>query len=249
MPSRPTTRASRSLAAALLAVSAAAAGAVVASAPAAHAAKGGTCAPFTVTTGGRTYTGPDLRTTIRPAQVGPTITVQGKYVRFSVRPTSLAVDNYLLTGANSPRPDKDLPIDEPTRVFVSKVPQLAAPLTSGIDLRLEEGGVLRLERSGGGQDMKIQAKNCAQGGLFQMEPEPGTTMVHTLAAGFRYDGYGPEGRLCITNDAFSAYDSPQAATALSPVDGLGTQSSWAVASGGRMGFVVGEDAVEGGCTP
>jgi hypothetical protein len=28
-----------------------------------------------------------------------------------------------------------------------------------------------------------------------------------------------------------------------------TQSTWRVDSGGRIGFVVGEDAVEGGCTP
>ena len=34
---------------------------------------------------------------------------------------------------------------------------------------------------------------------------------------------------------------------IAPVDGLGTASQWQVSAGGRMGFVVGEDAQEGGC--
>ena len=39
--------------------------------------------------------------------------------------------------------------------------------------------------AGTGVSMKIQAKDCAQGGIFQMEPERGdgtrTRIVHTLA--------------------------------------------------------------------
>lgn len=58
----------------------------------------------------------------------------------------------------------------------------------------------------------------------------------------------PDGPLCITHvdGAFSAYDSPELATLIS---NTATQSNWRVESGGRVGFVVGEDAVEGGCTP
>jgi hypothetical protein len=59
---------------------------------------------------------------------------------------------------------------------------------------------LVLQRSGGGQTMKIQAKDCPQGGLFQMEPEPGTVEVTNLATGWRYTGVAPgSGRLCISN--------------------------------------------------
>jgi len=133
-------------------------------------------------------------------------------------------------------------------VFESKVPQIATTLTSAIDVRLDRAGDMRMERSGGNQDMKIQAKNCAQGGLFQMEAEPGTTFTHELGADFTYNGPAGTGRLCITNGDFPAYESPELATRTAPADGLGTTSQWQVSSGGRMGFVVGEDAQEGGCS-
>lgn len=210
-----------------------------------EAAKGGTCEPFTVTTGGRTYTG-DQDTIIPAAQVGAAIVVQGKYVRFQANASSFAVRNYTLTGADSPRPDKDLPIDAPTVVFVSKIPNHGQTLTSAVELDLNNEGVV-LRRSGGGQSMKIQAKNCAQGGLFQMEPQPGTTETNTLGPDFRYTTVPPgQTRLCFTNDRFSGYDSPQAATLVRNTAKIAT---WRVAAGGRIGMVVGEDAVEGGCQP
>ncbi len=223
--------------------------AAVTGAPAAHAAKSDTCAGFSVVVNGTTYRGEQER--VIPARAvgsGP-IRVRGKYVRFSVQPSTFAARNYTLTGADSPDPDKDLPLDGPTVVFESKVPNHGAVLTSGLSLELRPDGVV-MERSGAGQDMKIQAKNCAQGGIFQMEPEPGTTYTHRLGPDFRYAGESPtaDDRLCITNGAFSAYESPELATLLAPADGQGTTSRWRVRSGGRMGFVVGEDAVEGGCT-
>ena len=219
----------------------------IAAAPAAMAAKGGTCAGFTLTTGGKTYSGnKDIE--IPPSKIGSTIAVKGKYVEFTVRSADFAVTNYTLTGANSSRPDKDLPLDAPTVVFAAKTPSIGPVLTGEIELRLDKSGDMRMERSGGGQDMKIQAKNCAQGGLFQMEAEPGTTMTHQLGADFTYNGPSGTGRLCITNGAFPAYESPQAATRIAPADGLGTTSTWQVSSGGRMGFVVGEDAQQGGCS-
>ena len=48
-----------------------------------------------------------------------------------------------------------------------------------------------LERSGDGQDMKIQAKDSQQGGLFQMEPEPGTMERDTLGPDFTYTSQPP----------------------------------------------------------
>jgi hypothetical protein len=218
----------------------------IAAAPAALAAKGGTCTGFTLTTGGNSYKG-SKDFTIPASKIGSTIVVKGKYVEFTVRPTDFAVSNYTLTGADSPRPAKNLPLDAPTVVFASKMPQIGAVLTGGIDVRLDRAGDMRMERSGGGQDMKIQAKNCSMGGLFQMEAEPGTTFTHQLGADFSYNGPAGTGRLCFTNGDFASYESPELATRTAPADGLGTTSTWQVSSGGRMGYVVGEDAVEGGC--
>jgi len=211
-----------------------------------QAVKGGACKGFAVSTGGRTYSG-DRDRTIRANRVGNTIKVSGRYVRFSVVSSTFETRSYTLTGADSPRPDKNLPLDAPSVVFTSKLPMHGDTLNSPLGLDLSNEGVV-LERSGARQDMKIQAKDCAQGGLFQMEPEPGTTERNTLGPDYRYTQQRPSGPLCITHVSgrFSAYDSPELASLVSHT---GTQSSWRVQSGGRIGFVVGEDAVEGGCGP
>jgi len=211
-----------------------------------QAAKGGTCQGFTVSTGGQTYSG-DQDRTIRASQVGDTISVSGRYVRFSVVSSTFETRNYTLTGADSPRPDKNLPLNAPSVVFTSKLPVHDDTLNSALSLDLNNEGVV-LERSGATQDMKIQAKDCAQGGLFQMEPEPGLTERNMLGPDYRYTEQRPSGPLCITHVSgrFSAYDSPELADLVSNTD---SQSDWRVQSGGRIGFVVGEDAVEGGCSP
>jgi hypothetical protein len=211
----------------------------------AEAAKAGTCERFTVTTGGQTFTG-DQKRTLQPSQVGPTIEVSGTYIRFTVESNTFTVRNYTHTGVDSPRPDKNLPIDGPTVIFESKVPNHGQILNGPLSLEISAEGVV-LERAGGGQDMKIQAKDCQQGGLFQMEPEPGTTETNTLGPEFRYTQQPPgEERLCFTNGRFSGYDSPELATLVSFTDRTAT---WDVQSGGRIGMVIGEDAVEGGCNP
>ena len=196
--------------------------------------------------GGRTFSG-DQDRTIRVGRVGENIQVRGTYITFNVRSSDFAVLNYRHTGANSPRPDKNLPIGpEGTTIFQSKVPNHGETLTSGVSLNLNNEGVV-LERSGGGQDMKIQAKDCQQGGLFQMESEPGTPETNTLGADFTYTGQPPgQERLCFTNGQFSGYDSPELATLVSNTNKVAT---WNVQSGGRIGMVIGEDAVEGGCSP
>ncbi|HEX8103709.1 MAG TPA: hypothetical protein VF533_13920, partial [Solirubrobacteraceae bacterium] len=156
------------------------------------------------------------------------------------------VGNYAHSGADAPDADKNLPIDARTVIFTRKVPRHGKTLTSAMTLKLG-GESLELQRSGGGQSMKIQAKNCHQGGLFQMEAEPGTTYAHTLGAQFHYTAQpAGETRLCFTNGRFSGYDSPELATLTSFT---ATQAFWRVASGGRMGMVIGEDALEGGCRP
>ena len=87
----------------------------------------------------------------------------------------------------SPAPPNvdDLTGGRRTVVFASKTPDLrGATLTSGMDIRLRDGD-LRLEREGAAVSMKIQAKDCAQGGIFQMEPEredgTATVFTHRLA--------------------------------------------------------------------
>jgi hypothetical protein len=114
-----------------------------------------------------------------------------------------------------------------------------------VSLDISAEGVV-LERSGGGQDMKIQAKDCVQGGLFQMEPEPGLRERNTLGDAFNYTVQPPgEERLCFTNGSVPGYDSPELATL---IDNTAKVATWQVAAGGRIGMVIGEDAVEGGCT-
>lgn len=214
--------------------------------PAAEAAKGGTCAAFSVTTGGTTYRG-DQDRTIPADRIGDRIRVDGRYIEFGVRTRDFAVLDYRHTGLDSPDPDRNLPIGPAgTTIFESKVPLHGKTLTSPVSLSLNNEGVV-LERSGGGQDIKIQAKDCQQGGLFQMEPEPGTRERNTLGPDFTYTTQPPgEERLCFTNGRFSGYDSPEFATLLSNTEKVAT---WRVASGGRIGMVIGEDAVEGGCRP
>lgn len=212
----------------------------------AGAAKSGTCAAFSVTTGGRTYSG-DQQRTITADQVGRRIRVDGKYIEFNVRASDFAALNYRHTGVNSPDADKNLPIGPSgTLIFERKVPLHGETLAGPVALKLGNESVV-LERSGGGQDMKIQAKDCQQGGLFQMEPEPGTRERNTLGPDFSYTSQPPgQERLCFTNGRFSGYDSPELATLVSHTDKVAT---WQVASGGRIGMVIGEDAVEGGCRP
>jgi hypothetical protein len=211
----------------------------------AQAAKGGTCERFTVTTGGRTFT-VDQKRTLQPNQVGQTIEVSGTYIRFTVESNTFTVRNYTHTGVDSPRADKNLPIDAPTVIFTSKVPNHNDNLNGPLSLEISQESLV-LERSGARQDMKIQAKDCQQGGLFQMEPEPGITETNTLGPDFHYTQQPPgEERLCFTNGRFSGYDSPELATLLS---NTASTAVWDVQAGGRIGMVIGEDAVEGGCNP
>jgi hypothetical protein len=133
--------------------------------------------------------GQDLRTTVRASQLGTTFLVKGRYVEFTVRSATLAVTDWTLTGAPSPG---DLTDGRRTVVFASKAPDLrGSRLTGGMQVRLRDGD-LRLEREGSEVAMKIQAKDCSQGGIFQMEPEredgTATTITHTLApSAFYYD--------------------------------------------------------------
>ena len=235
-----------------------------------------------------------VRTTLSAASLGAEFGVRGRYVQFDVRSSDFAVLNQAFTGAPN---ELDITGGEFTPVFASRVPDhRGATLEGGVAVRLDEEE-LRLERAGTEVSMKIQAKDCAQGGIFQMEPEredgTATRFVHRLAGPevkgptpFYFDNpnfrarigdflgsgctsveTGPPGQFCVAVSArvniandfspkFVVRDSAQVATRvpqpecntaepLTPsVNHCGAMSVWDVASGGRMGFVTGEDSTE-----
>jgi len=221
--------------------------AALAAAPA-HAATSTGCegGSFTViASSGKTIT--QRGDQLKAADLRGRVRVRGRYVGFDVDPANLAVYDYAMTGAASPM---DITGAVRTAVFASKVPQLPATLTD--DLRVDaRDGVLTLIRQGRSGEkkvtMKIQAKDCAQGGIFQMEPETepaqNVTVTHTLAPGmFFFKNPYANNKVNLGNATmFRAKDSPQLATLLLQTE---TQSVWSVASGGRLGGVLGEDAVE-----
>jgi hypothetical protein len=227
------------------------------------------------------------------AAPGARFLVKGKYVRFEVDPVNFAIHNYAFTGAAN---ELDITGGRPTPVFASKTPDhRGLVLNSGIALEVKDE-VANLSRTGtGGLSMTIQAKDCAQGGIFQMEPERGdgarTRIVHRLAdEAFYFDNpnfraklgqflgsactsvqTGPPSQFCvqgrprvnianIVSAKFVVRDSAQVAErvpqpACGPDftnnlglpethDHCGGMAIWDVASGGRMGMVTGEDAVE-----
>jgi hypothetical protein len=225
---------------------------------------------------------------------GNTTHVQGRYTQFDVRLADFAVFNQAFTGAANPL---DITGGRFTPVFASKIPDHRGLTLTGAVTVTKDAENLEMQRSGPGLTMKIQAKDCAQGGIFQMEVQRGdgtrTRIVHTLATSptagltpFYFDNpnfrarigqflgadctsvqTGPPSKFCvqvsarvnIANDVspkFVARDSAQVATRVNQIEcntatpvtpsvrHCGGVSVWDVASGGRMGFVTGEDAVE-----
>jgi hypothetical protein len=216
--------------------------------------EGGTVGDFAVTVNGRTYD-PDAGRETRLRGVVPTgpVAVRGVHVTYRIDPSTLGVYEYSLTGA----PDPQRMVTEPTVVFASKVPQLTAAQRSGVritELRLRDG-VLVVEFATAAGKFKIQSKDAPQGGIFQMEQEFGTTVeyVHTLGSTLFYFVNSYTGKINLGNGADAVTsgtgahqmllgkDSPQVATKLYQD---GTTTRWAVTSGGRMGGVLGEDAIE-----
>ena len=224
------------------------------------------------------------------SNLGSSFLVKGKYVEFEVVASTFGIRNYTFTGAPNAL---DITGGVRTPVFAEKTPDhRGLTLTSAVGVELGEGDLV-IERTGPGLSMKIQAKDCANGGLFQMEPERGdgtaTDITHVLATASAADGTNltvfyfdnpnfraREGdvvpykdttatvtaRVNFANDfspKFVGRDSPQVATRIAQgcpneiqkrdgttviVDHCGGVSVWRVASGGRMGAVFGEDAIE-----
>jgi len=241
-----------------------------------------------------------------------TFTVQGKYNRFDVVASTFEVRDYKFLPTTNPL---DMTNGVVTPVWEYKRPLHGGTLTSAVSVSLSGENVVltRTGRvaSGAALTMKIQAADCAAGGIFQMEvqradidPATGlprkTIFVHKLAdvAGivrpFFFDNQNfrdrigqfvtadangntvnctpsADNRFCVQvtqrtnvgNDnspKFVGRDSPQGGPApnntvriahpecgspqVPTIDHCGGVAVWLVASGGRMGFVTGEDGVE-----
>lgn len=256
----------------------------------AHAASSSGCegGGFTVSNGSFSVAG-DGGHTVGFSQLGTSFTVRGKYVEFTIVSASFGIRDWLFTGAANPL---DITGGRRTVVWQEKTPDHRGLILTGDALVTLDGEELVAQRSGPGLTMKIQAKDCAQGGIFQMEVERGdgttTRVTHVLADGvFYFDNpnfraregdtvtYDPgrdgidvqqvtvQPRINVGSDVsarFVGRDSPQVATrvneercnnAIQKRDGTfatvlhcGRVSRWDIASGGRMGWVTGEDAVE-----
>lgn len=130
-----------------------------------------------------------VTTTIAPGSVGSLFHVQGKYVQFDVDANSFAVMNFAMTGAPNAL---DLTGGRATPVFESKAPDhRGLMLTSAVTLELGDAGIT-VSRSGPGVSMKVTSKDCATGGIFQMEvarsDETKTVFTHKLAdSAFYFD--------------------------------------------------------------
>ena len=134
---------------------------------------------------------PDFRGSLAATRLtaGTRIKAVGKYVTFDIDPASFAVYDYAFTGAPNPL---DQTGGRRIVLFAGKVPDhRGLTLTSAASVRLDKE-TLEIGRTGTGLSMKIQAKDCANGGLFQMEPQRGdattTRFTHTLGGdAFYYD--------------------------------------------------------------
>jgi hypothetical protein len=220
---------------------------------------------FSIVTASRIVAG-DQASTLSKADLGPRFTIQGRFVKFDVVSETFGIANYtFLASATQP---------QPIVAFASKTPKAGTlSLTSDVAVSIQ-GAALTLQRTGTGVSMKIQANDCSSGGIFQMEPERAdgntTDIVHTLGPDvfyFNNPNFGPPPpplplcpaggpftpsctpvpitpRVNFAGDisrSFVGRDSPQSATKIAQAGG---SSTWRVASGGRMGGVFGEDAVE-----
>jgi len=199
------------------------------------------CATFTATmklngTVQRVFTTPTDEKFTPPA--GATLEVRGTYADFDVALDNFAVTNNVLTGA----PSAHQITPGRTPLFTSKLSNIGT-IGGEVDLELDVSGQnLIMRRKGSGEkSMKIQAKDCNQGGMFQLEPEPAASESNLLAAGFKYCFQATRtAKRFFTNGVVLGYDSPQAAK---QVQGTAKKALWQVQNGGRVGAVLGGDAL------
>ncbi len=197
------------------------------------------CGFFSVTIGGKTYTaaGGDIRLILPAAQVsGQTATVKGTFVEFEVDLDTFTVTDYILTGAPS---RTDITGGRRTRVYVSKTPELTNNLTGNLELRLSQETV-RLVRAGRRAKMKVDAKDCTQGDIFELESDFPIKMTHVLDPAFRYYK-DSTGRLMLTNGKVRGREHPELANLISNTT---KTSQWQVDARGDVESIFGQDALQ-----
>lgn len=168
------------------------------------------------------------------------VKLRGRYVEFDFAPSTGNIYDYVYTGAANPF---SMTPGVRTPVWASKTLDLGPVLRGELEVRTDGPDLVLMSRGAVGK-VKIQAKDCATGGVFQQETEIGRPVVatHTLAPGMFFYTNPYTGKINLGNGSdFRGKDSPQVATRKALSD---TVSVWEVASGGRMGYVTGEDAVE-----
>ena len=236
------------------------------------------------------------RGSVPAALVPNSFLVKGKFVEFTVDAATFGVRDWTFTGVANPL---DITGGRRTVVYASKMPDHRGIMLNGdVEIDSADGSIV-LTRRGPGLTMKIQAKDCANGGVFQMEVEradaTATVFTHVLGDGVFYfdnpnvrdrlgenlpcsgvlpdgtpvvcNGANADGTVTVTarvnfanefSDKFVGRDSPQVATRIAngcpnnipnpfhpgSVNHCGGITQWSVASGGRMGQVMGEDATE-----
>jgi hypothetical protein len=131
--------------------------------------------------GGTTLAG-NAATSVPASSLGTSFLVKGKYNEFQVVAATFEVRNYAFTGAPNPL---DMTGGVRTPVFARKTPDhRGLSLTNALSVELSEEDMV-ISRTGPGLTMKIQAKDCANGGLFQMEVQRAdgtqTDITHVLA--------------------------------------------------------------------
>ena len=247
-------RTARSLRAAVLVAAVVAGSLALSAAPASASGKTSAGGDYRVTIGSTTYD-PAPGKSVKVGGIAPSgrIAVRGVNNGFDIDVATLGVYDYTLTGA----PDTQRMVTKPTVVFASKVPTLTPAQLSGATIKSLEikDDILVVLFSTAGGKFKIQAKDGAQGGIFQMESEFGAPVefTHTLGAGLFYfvnqytgkvnfgDGVDPVTSGTGAHQMLLGKDSPQVAAKTFQ---SGTVTKWLVQSGGRLGGVLGEDAIE-----
>jgi hypothetical protein len=247
-------RTARQLRSAVLVAAVVAGSLALSAGPASASGKTSAGGDYRVTIGSTTYD-PAPGKSVKVSGIVPTgrIAVRGVNNGFDIDVATLGVYDYTLTGA----PDTQRMVTGPTVVFASKVPTLTPAQLAGAtikSLEVKDDTLVVLFSTAGGK-FKIQAKDGAQGGIFQMESEFGAPVefTHTLGAGLFYfvnqytgkvnfgDGVDPVTSGAGAHQMLLGKDSPQVATKTLQT---GTVTKWVVQSGGRLGGVLGEDAIE-----
>lgn len=100
------------------------------------------------------------------SNAGDMLLVRGTHVQFDINTVTMSVTNWTLTGA----PNVGRLVEAPTVIFLEKTPLLDMTFNRTTRARNDRGDLVYI-RTARGATVKIQAKDCSQGGVFQMEVE------------------------------------------------------------------------------